>query len=267
MIDSNDRPAYWLEQLVHRPQRRLDICVQVFASAIAAYRAPYEAYDPDLAQVWPDSYSRPVLERLSSLLPRISEAEFNYQAPVSFRVVPRVLMSANRLVSRASTLATSIGAPTRPVPPSMVTPVLDQYVALWADLALLADKMHAALPREGGNPSPLLHESALAVDQARGRARRTPMVLHYRPESILPDIPDAKAQAAHAAEAAGRDAGRAFACLAIGALAAANTDDRENPLQPLHDRVRALLKRFNHVEAARELADDFESEISQPEEA
>jgi histidine ammonia-lyase len=164
---------------------RIRLAGQVFALSAAAFGAPLDAYDPALEALWPDPYERIALRGLRRWLAGVPETGRPYQAPVSFRVLPRVLAAAHRAVAAVTAAAeTSLRAvtdnpvyilPTVREPlgrvlstggfhNAMVYPALDGLSAAWADLCTLADrhtsKLHdsavSGLPhllRPGGRPA------------------------------------------------------------------------------------------------------------------
>lgn len=142
-------------------ERRLDLAVQVFALSVEAIRAPLDAYAPELDDLWNDPAQSRILKRMRDLLHGGDQLRRNYQAPVSWRILPRVLGHASRAVEQAQDVAVrSLQAITdNPVflPPdeehpsglclstggfhnASAYPVLDDLAACWADLALLADR-------------------------------------------------------------------------------------------------------------------------------
>ncbi|MDF0752996.1 hypothetical protein NLU14_22475, partial [Marinobacter sp. 71-i] len=76
-------------------RRRLRRVEQVFALSIEAFRAPLEHYDAALETLWGDEHEAAALRGLRTLLAGGTSERRNYQAPVSFRIVPRVLGQAH----------------------------------------------------------------------------------------------------------------------------------------------------------------------------
>ena len=143
-------------------RRRLKLALETFALSIEAIRAPLEHYDEALESLWGDRHEAAILRDLRRYLgagPRRS-----YQAPVSFRIVPRILGHAHRAV-RAAEHAASISLPSISDNPvylapnaghpfgrcistggyhnAMAAPALDGLAGIWADLCLLCER-HAA---------------------------------------------------------------------------------------------------------------------------
>jgi len=142
-------------------RRRLALAEQVFALSIEALCAPLEAYDAALDELWGDPDEARALGRLRDWLDGAEGARRPYQAPVSWRILPRVLGQAHRAQRQLEEVAErSLAAVTdNPVylaPDSAnplgrvisnggyhnarVYPALDALTAVHADLALLCDR-------------------------------------------------------------------------------------------------------------------------------
>lgn len=142
-------------------RRRLRRAEQVFALSIEAFRAPLEHYDAALETLWGDEHEAAALSGLRHLLEGGAGERRNYQAPVSFRIVPRVLGQAHRALAAAERAATISlrSASDNPIfiPPdethvhgrcistggyhnAMAAPAMDDLAAIWADLCLLCDR-------------------------------------------------------------------------------------------------------------------------------
>ncbi len=145
-------------------RRRLRLIEQVFALSIEALGAPVEHYDAALEELWGDEHETAALRGLRACLEGGGTQRRNYQAPVSFRIVPRVLGHAHRAVSGAERAAAISlrSASDNPVyiPPddqhpygrcistggyhnAMAAPALDDLSGIWADICLLCDR-HAS---------------------------------------------------------------------------------------------------------------------------
>jgi histidine ammonia-lyase len=145
-------------------RRRLDLAHQVFALSIEAFRAPLEHYDAALDSLWNDGHEAAALRGLRHFLEGAGDGRRNYQAPVSYRILPRVLGQAHRAAAQAEDVAANslASASDNPVyvPPdathpwgrclstggyhnAMASPALDDLAAIWADLCLLCDR-HAS---------------------------------------------------------------------------------------------------------------------------
>ncbi len=143
-------------------RRRLDLAERLFALSIEAFNAPLEAYDPALKALWGDRYESQALDALRRSLEGAATAGRRpYQAPVSYRILPRVLGQARRSVTdlEAAAAATLRGLLPNPafLPPSRRHPLgrtlssgafhnalgpqaLDAVAACWVDLAGLAHR-------------------------------------------------------------------------------------------------------------------------------
>ena len=147
-------------------RQRVRQAQRVFALSIEAFGAPLEHYDAALDTLWGDEHEAAALRGLRSFLIGAGTGRRNYQAPVSYRIVPRVLGHAHRALAAAERAATvSLSAASdNPVyvPPdaahpfgrclstggyhnAMAPPALDDLAAIWADLCLLCDRHSAKL--------------------------------------------------------------------------------------------------------------------------
>jgi histidine ammonia-lyase len=142
-------------------RHRLRLAVEVFALSIEAFRAPLEAYSAPLEELWGDEHETAALRALRTSLQGADPARRSYQAPVSYRIVPRVLGQAYRALDAAEKAAEiSLRSVTdNPVflPPddehphgavfstggyhnAQAYPALDGLAAAWTDLCLLAER-------------------------------------------------------------------------------------------------------------------------------
>jgi histidine ammonia-lyase len=153
-------------------RRRIEIAKEIFALAAEAFKAPREAYDAALDGLWNDPAETEALQAMRGLMQGGVDQRRPYQAPVSFRIVPRILGRAIRARDAAAHAATvSLGSVTdnpvyiAPGMPGnddtrfpngrvlsnggyqngMATPALDDLAAGWADLCTLADREAAKL--------------------------------------------------------------------------------------------------------------------------
>jgi len=143
-------------------RHRLEQAELVFGLSIEALRAPLEAYDPALELLWGDEHEATALQHLRA---HLSGAETGsrlvQQAPVSYRILPRVLGQARRAVAQLEHAArTSLGSAAHNpvfVQPdaehphgrifstggyhnAMAYPALNALNVAWADLALVAER-------------------------------------------------------------------------------------------------------------------------------
>ncbi len=151
-------------------RHRINLATRVFALAIEGFRAPLEHYDPILADCWGSPHDRSALDALARYLEGARGERRAWQAPVSFRVIPRLLGQAFQALEQAEecaqrSLASITDNPTYLPPGSEHAPASEfpqgrvlhaggfhnasAYTALnalsgaWADLVLLADRLCA----------------------------------------------------------------------------------------------------------------------------
>ncbi|MEQ8653593.1 MAG: aromatic amino acid lyase [Kiloniellales bacterium] len=278
-------------------RRRLDLALEVFALSAEAIKAPLGHFDAALDPLWEDPQEAAALQRLRELMDNSGGGERRpYQAPVSWRILPRVLGQAGRAVTQAEEVAeislravsdNPVFIPPDPDAPdshhpygrimstggyhnAKAYPAMDALAAIWADLALIADRhidklMHArvSLLPDGlrlgeGYLGGLAFTSAGFVEQARQVASPsllpamesggygqndvpTPVFLAWRKE----------AEAAQAFEAV-------LAILAAICSQAFAATDRDPPpaLADLLDETRTL---FPPIEDPRALSADAEA--------
>ncbi|MDZ7829580.1 MAG: aromatic amino acid lyase [Halofilum sp. (in: g-proteobacteria)] len=145
-------------------RRRLDLIEDVFALSFEALRAPLEHIDPALDELWGDEDEAAALAGLRSRLEGSDVRRRSYQAPVSFRILPRMLGRFRRALRQAEEAATRslqaitdnpvFIAPDAERPDgrvlsnggyhnTMAWPAMDELGAACADLCTLAER-HAA---------------------------------------------------------------------------------------------------------------------------
>lgn len=161
LVNGSPVSAALVSDAVLAGRRRLGLAERIFALSIEALQAPLEAYDAALADLWGDADEADALKGLAGWLEGTAGARRPYQAPVSWRILPRILGQARRALRQATEVAdTSLSAVTdNPVylPPdaahpygralsnggyhnARVSPALDTLAAVYADLAVLADR-------------------------------------------------------------------------------------------------------------------------------
>ena len=148
--------------------RRVGLTARVMALSIEAMQAPLEHFHPDLGPLWGDPHESEALASLARLLrARAGRARRPFQAPVSYRIVPRVLGQARRASAALEEVAlaalrSSAANPTF-LPPEgrrrarsastgffhdgQVPQALDQVAGSWVDLAALAHRHAVKLHR------------------------------------------------------------------------------------------------------------------------
>ena len=274
---------------------RWDLAASIFALSAEAMRAPLGAYDPVLATLWNDGDAGAALARLQALLHGGSAERRAFQAPVSFRILPRVLGRAHRSLRVAEETAAAIlpAVTDNPVflPPtpehpdgrsfstggyhdSHAVPAIDALTREWADLALIAER-HTTKLLDGA-------VSGLPDKLARGAVAGGAIALGYAPMASVGFLESARAaatttllpgaeggafgqddvvspvfQAWHKHEAAALAFERALAVLAAVASQAFWVTDRQAPpaLAPLLERIRAAVPPVDDV-ASRTLGHD-----------
>ena len=181
-------------------RRRTQLALKTFALSIEAFRAPLEHYDAALDGLWGSRTEAMALTGLRHLLTGACDGRRNYQAPVSYRIVPRLLGQAYRALAAAERAATvSLPAVTdNPVyiapdaahpygrcistggyHNAMAAPVMDDLTAIWADLALLCGRQAAKLldGRASHMPDMLLIGRAPGESDGRGNIGYIPMAM------------------------------------------------------------------------------------------
>jgi histidine ammonia-lyase len=155
-------------------RRRLELAEEVFALSAEAMRAPLEAYSADLEPLWGDEHEQAALRSLRDLLADGSSERRSYQAPVSFRILPRVLGQTRRALAAAEQAAAvslrSVSDNPVYIPPDAARPLgavistggyhngqaypaLDALACAWADLCQLAERQTVQLL---GDPATLV---------------------------------------------------------------------------------------------------------------
>ena len=72
-----------------------------------AIKAPLEAYDAAFEALWEDEHEAASLRRLRALLAGGAKERRPYQAPVSYRILPRVIGQFRRVIAEAENIAAS----------------------------------------------------------------------------------------------------------------------------------------------------------------
>ncbi|MDB5397849.1 MAG: hypothetical protein JWM91_5355 [Rhodospirillales bacterium] len=181
-------------------RRRIQLALKTFALSIEAFRAPLEHYDNALDDLWGDEHEAAALAGLRMYLIGACEGRRNYQAPVSYRILPRLLGHAYRALAAAERAATvslsSVSdnpvyiAPDATHPygrcistggyhNAMAAPAMDDLSAIWADLSLLASRQAAKLldGRASHMPDMLVIGREPGESDGRGNIGYIPMTM------------------------------------------------------------------------------------------
>jgi histidine ammonia-lyase len=264
---------------------RLELAEAVLALSAAAVSAPVEAYSERLGPLWGDEHEIEALRAVRSLLQDNRHAPQTHQAPVSSRILPRVLGQARRALSEAEQAATvSLSSVTdNPVyiPPDEANPLgsvfstggfhnarataaIDGMAFAWADLCQLAQRHTDKLfqhPASSGALSgewaskPLHMVQAGWAEEARRLAQPSVLALGAFGQN---DVPAMSFAAWRKAVGIGRCLDAALAVLAVVASEAMRAPDRAVPpaLAELLRRVREVVPQMDGV---RRLGPDCES--------
>lgn len=170
LVNGSPCSAALLADVVLSTRNRLELAEQVFALAAEAIRVPLEHFAADLEALWGDPHDTAALRRLRELLAGGAVERRPYQAPVSFRIIPRVLGQVRRALAAAEAAADiSLCAVTdNPVyvPPddsrslgmvmstggfhnAMASPTIDSINFAFADLCQLAEHETERLVESG----------------------------------------------------------------------------------------------------------------------
>jgi len=263
---------------------RLDLAERTFALSVEAIRAPLDAYDPQFGELWGDEHEADALRSLGSLLDGGTGQRQDHQAPVSHRVLPRVLGRVREAGARAEQTANGSLAsvtdnpvflppgPERPLGALVSNggfhndrahPALDALAHAWADLAQLAQRhvdklfqhpVSAPLLAGEWGVKPLHMAAAGYAEEARTLAQTTVLGLGGFGQN---DLPSPSFLAWGKATAVATSLERSLAVLAALASQALHAARQAPPpaLAPFLDEVRAA---FPPIEAPRPLGPDAE---------
>ena len=265
-------------------QGRLALAERVLALSAEAIRAPLDGFSPELGALWGDEHETRALESLTALLAGGAAERQPHQAPVSHRVLPRVLGRLREAQAHAErTAAGSLAAVTdNPVflPPGperplgaivsnggfhndRAHPALDGLAHAWADVAQLAQR-HVDKLFQHPESAPLLsvewlvkplHMTAAGyAEEARTLAQTTVLGLGGFGQN---DLPSPAFLAWGKATATGVCLERVLAVLAALASQALHAGGRPAPpaLAPFLAEVRAA---FPPLDAPRPVGPDAE---------
>ena len=254
--------------------RRIAAAESVLALAAEAYRVPLGHFDPAVAALWGDPHELAAAEALSGLIAGGTPERRPYQAPVSFRTLPKMLGRLRREAARAAqTAATSLAQvsdnpiflpPDRDHPDGRVLstggyhnaaawPALNALAMAYADLCTVCDRMIARLldGRTSGLPDQLgggdgdrgyLGTLGFAVVGYGEAARRAAQAV-FLPGSdsggfVQNDLAVPTALAWEGQDTAGRMLDAALGAVAVVASQALHVSGRDAP-PALHQRLAA----------------------------
>jgi histidine ammonia-lyase len=200
LINGSPCAAAMLADSAISARRRLACVERVFALSIAAFQAPLEHFDEVLEGLWGDKHEATALRNLRQFLPAGGQGRRNYQAPVSYRILPRVIGHAHHALASAEHAATvslqSVSDNPVYLPPdethpfgrcistggfhnAMASPALDDLAAIWADLCLLCHRHGARLldARASHLPDLLMVNRSASDSDGHGSVGYIPMAM------------------------------------------------------------------------------------------
>jgi histidine ammonia-lyase len=272
-----------------RARARLRLVHLVLGLSIEALDAPLSHYDPELKAAWNDAHEAAALDALNAVLEGArTEGRRSFQAPVSWRIIPRVLGQLERAVGALERVAaSSLPAFTdNPIyiPPTEEHPLgrvfstggfhngavyqtLTSVTQAWADMCVLASRQSAALhdPSVSLLPRGLRDDDTSFSTGPLGQAAVHEIGEAYA-AATPPHLPTSGGQtdvATPTFPAWTREVRAATAldrCLAVLAVSASQAlwvtgRDPAAPLRPLLDFVRG---RFAPVESLRDIGTECE---------
>lgn len=262
---------------------RRQLAEQVLALSAYAVKAPMEAYSAQLEPLWDDEHDIAALRSLRSLLDGSREA--GQQAPVSSRILPRVLGQGRRALAEAERAATislrsvtdnPVYIPPDPAQPlgsvlstggyhnARATAAIDGLAFAWADLCQLVqrhtDKLFQHPATAGTLPDewtakPLHMVQAGWAEQARTLAQPSLMTLGAFGQN---DVPAMSFVAWRKARAIGRCLDAALAVLAAITSEVLRSADRSAP-PALAELLGGIREVVPPMDGKRPLGPDCES--------
>ena len=286
LINGSPCAAALVADLALAGSGRLALAEAVFALAAEAARAPLEAFSADLESLWGDEHDTAALRSLRMLLAGGSVERQAHQAPVSFRILPRVLGQTRRAQAEAEAGA---GVALRSVtdnpvfvPPDAARPLgavlstggyhnarataaIDGLGIAWADLCQLAQRLtdkllqHPStaplLAQDGWTMKPLHMVQTGWAEEARALAGATLLSLGGFGQN---DVPAMSFLAWRKADAVGRCLDAALAVLAALAAQALHGAGRAAP-PALAGVVEEVHATFPPMEQVRPLGPDADA--------
>lgn len=262
---------------------RLPLAERVFVLTVEALGAPLEAYADDLESLWNDEHETQALQRIRQLLEGSACPRLGSQAPVSFRILPRMLGQVRRAQAQAEAAAgTALQSVTdNPVfiPPNQrypdgailsnggfhnarATAALDALAFSWADLCQLAQRQSDKLFQHPATAGELDVEWGLKpvhmvetgwAEEARALASPSLLSLGSFGQN---DVPAMSFAAWRKAMAIGRCLDASLAVLAAVALEAIEAHGRQ-PAPPLQPFAHELRSAFPPLQGVRRMGTDF----------
>ena len=269
-----------------RARNRLAQAEALFALSADAFRAPLEAYDEALDDLWADQYQVEALRALRAHLAGAEAADrLSHQAPVSFRILPRLLGEARRAAAEAERAATValrsvsvnpvyfLPGPGHPhgrmasnggFHNAAASPALQSLASCWAELALTAERHIACFHRGAayglprllsppgyrgaiGGPTNLFGWAATGYVET-ARAAADPALM----PAVVTDAQNDLATATSLAHQRERTAAGAFddvqAILALAVSQALFVTGRQ-PAPPLRDLITGIRSVFPPIES------------------
>lgn len=274
-----------------RMRPRLDFTESVFALSIDAIHGPLEAYDAALEDLWNDPHEVAALRRIRSLLEKGNPKRRPYQAPVSYRIVPRVLGWFRRCVADAENIASNaLSAVTdSPVfimpksagePPRVLSnggfhnasayPILDNLAGVCADMCTISERhttklltgRYSLLPdhliaEEGGFLSNVAFVQAGYCEEAKRAAARTFIPGSEAGSSGQNDVAPPHGIAWSAQQAAGHCLDASLCILAVVASQALYVAERAPP-PALKEMLAFVRDIFPPMKKPRKIQPDLE---------
>lgn len=282
-----------LGELALRSEGRAKIASAVFALSIDAGKMGLAPYDPALKAVLNDRQESRAIDRLAALLTGVEmEGRRDYQAPISWRVLTRMLGQMYRVVGTlketAEELLTTVNDNPVYLGPEEVPPygrcittggfhvprayhAINAQAALWGDLAAIAARETQQIHRQsvtglpdrlwqGENRFSTFFFTAAVYDQAQRAqdAARPALIPLYAPQDEQTDIVMPLFLAWEREGIAARAFDRCLAMLAASASQALYVAGRE-PAPPLRKLLAEVRRVFPAVESARELGHEAEA--------
>lgn len=267
-------------------ERRLAIAEEIFALAAEAYKVPVAHFSVATAKLQGDPYEIAAAERLSSLIEGGTTDRRPYQAPVTFRILPKMLGRLRRDLARAQEAArislSQVSDNPTYFPPeddssngevhstggyhnAAAWPALNALAMAYADLTTLCDRLIARLldGNTSGLPAQLLRpgvddESSIYLGTlgfavvGYGEAARRAAQAVFLPGSesggfVQNDVAVPTALAWKGQEDAGRMLDLCLGSVAVTAVRAFEVTDRQPP--PALAAIAALVETLRRESA------------------